>query len=79
MTKRPHDIATRSRAALDRRKAEGAFKRETFSLARPEARAKARELLDRYPPAAYGTVIESWSLLPDGRIQFTVRRLPTAD
>jgi hypothetical protein len=29
--------------------------------------------------AAYMTKIESWRVLPDDRIEFTVRRLPTAD
>jgi hypothetical protein len=33
----------------------------------------------RYPKAAYMTEIESWRELPDGAIEFTMRRLPTAD
>jgi hypothetical protein len=55
------------------------FRRETFSLPREAARAKARELFDRFPKAAYMTEIESWRELPDGEIEFTMRRLPTAD
>jgi hypothetical protein len=56
-----------------------AFRRETFALPRMAARAKARELFQRYPKAAYMTAIESWRELPDDRIEFTMRRLPSAD
>jgi hypothetical protein len=41
--------------------------------------AKAREWFDLYPKAAYMTEIESWRVLPEDRIEFTIRRLPTAD
>lgn len=59
---------------------EGNFwKRETFTLPRTDARAKAREWFDRYPKAAYMTEIEFWRETPDGSIEFTIRRLPTAD
>ncbi len=40
---------------------------------------KAREMFQRYPKAAYMTAIESWRELPDGGIEFTMRRLPSAD
>ena len=33
----------------------------------------------RFPKAAYMTEIESWRELPDDRIEFTMRRLPSAD
>ncbi|SHJ01335.1 hypothetical protein SAMN02745911_1401 [Aureimonas altamirensis DSM 21988] len=55
------------------------FVRETYTLPRPEARVKAREWFDRYPKAAYWTSVESWRLLPDGSVEFTMRRLPSAD
>jgi hypothetical protein len=55
------------------------YKRVTFRLPRLAARDKARELLRRYPREAYMTQIESWSELPDDVIEFTVRRLPSAD
>jgi hypothetical protein len=32
-----------------------------------------------YPRAAYVTETESWPVLPGDVIEFTVRRLPTAD
>jgi hypothetical protein len=55
------------------------YRRETFALPREAAREKAREMFRRYPKAAYMTVIESWRELPGGDIEFTMRRLPSAD
>ncbi|MFN3657297.1 MAG: hypothetical protein ACK4UO_08595 [Pseudolabrys sp.] len=77
---RPRDLARRLAQARDRRKlARDSFRRETFALPREAARAKAREFFARYPKAAYMTEIESWRELPGGEIEFTMRRLPTAD
>jgi hypothetical protein len=56
-----------------------AFRRETFALPREAARAKAREMFTRFPKGAYMTEIESWRELPGGEIEFTMRRLPSAD
>lgn len=55
------------------------FVRETFRLPRGAARKKAREWFDSWPKAAYWTEVESWRQLPDNEIEFTMRRLPTAD
>lgn len=55
------------------------FVRETFRLPREDARAKAREWFDTWPRAAYWTEVESWRQLPDDNIEFTMRRLPSAD
>ena len=77
-TKSPAEIAARAAKALRRQQID-AFRRETFALPREEARAKAREVFRRFPKPAYMTEIESWRELPDGRIEFTMRRLPTAD
>lgn len=55
------------------------FVRETFALPRSAARAKAREWFDRWPKQAYWTEIESWCERPEDVIEFTMRRLPTAD
>jgi hypothetical protein len=74
----PADLARRMAQSRPARKAD-AFRRETFSLPREEAREKAREWFSRFPKAAYMTEIESWRVLPDDRIEFTMRRLPTAD
>lgn len=55
------------------------FLRETYLLPRSVARAKAREWFERWPKQAYWTAIESWCERPGDRIEFTMRRLPTAD
>lgn len=76
----PHDLARRLARAWDNRpRSRSAFRRETFRLPRIEARAKARAFFERYPKAAYMTEIESWRVLPGDEIEFTMRRLPSAD
>ena len=40
---------------------------------------RARAFFVRYPKAAYMTEIESWRVLSDDEIEFTMRRLPSAD
>jgi hypothetical protein len=57
----------------------GHFVRETYCLTREEARAKAREWFDDFPKAAYWTEVESWRQLDGDQIEFTMRRLPSAD
>lgn len=59
--------------------AKSTFVRETYCLSRGEAREKAREWFDLFPKAAYWTEVESWRQLDGDRIEFTMRRLPTAD
>ena len=79
---RPKDIAHRmagSSARLKSAARRDSYRRETFSLPREAAREKAREMFRRFPKAAYMTAIESWRELPDGGIEFTMRRLPSAD
>ncbi len=58
---------------------DGLFVRETFRLERTEAREKARQWFDAWPKAAYWTEVESWRQLNDNEIEFTMRRLPSAD
>lgn len=73
-------LARRARArADDESHRRDAWRRETFTLPRSEARDKAREWFARFPKAAYMTEIESWRELSDDRIEFTMRRLPSAD
>ena len=57
----------------------GGFVRKTFVLPRPQARRKAREWYENWPKQAYWTAVESWSERPDDVIEFTMRRLPSAD
>jgi hypothetical protein len=78
--RRPADLAQQmARRLAAREPRRQSFRRETFALPREAARAKAREMFKRYPKAAYMTEIESWRELPDGGIEFTMRRLPSAD
>jgi hypothetical protein len=72
----PRRLAERMRT---RRQANDGYVRETFTLPRDDARAKAREILKRYPVGGYSTTVEFWRNLDDGRIEFTMRRHPTAD
>jgi hypothetical protein len=76
MAARPRDLADRMAA---RRKPGDGYLRETFTLPRDKARTKARDFLTRYPKAAYMSGVESWRELPGGDIEFTMRRLPSAD
>ena len=85
--KKPRDIVARV-AARGRRMRTGAggvyegggtWRRESFRLPRVAAREKAREWFDRFPKAAYMTEIEFWRELDNDMIEFTIRRLPSAD
>jgi hypothetical protein len=81
--KKPIDLAERVASRRGRRSSgatpECACRRETFCLPREAARAKAREWFERFPKAAYMTEIESWRELSGDRIEFVMRRLPSAD
>lgn len=72
-------LAERGRARARQEARDFSWRRETFVLPRDEARAAARDWFARFPKAAYMTEVESWRELSDGRIEFTMRRLPTAD
>lgn len=81
--KSPSDVAAalahRSRLMGNSGPGGASWKRATFTLPRSAARDKAREWFERYPKAAYMTEIEFWRETDDGSIEFTIRRLPTAD
>jgi hypothetical protein len=76
MVFRPRDLASRMAA---RRKLDDGYLGETFTLPRDQARLKARDFLDRYPKAAYMSAVDGWRELPGGDIEFTMRRLASAD
>ena len=89
MVFRPRDLASRMAGRRQHEKgrrqhekgrlpADG-FVRETFTLPREAARARARDFLNRYPKEAYMSSVERWRELPDGAIEFTMRRLTSAD
>ncbi len=81
VVRRPADIARSTAKLMANRKSAHAeaFRRDRFVLPRAAAREKAREMFNRFPRAAYQTEIESWRVLPDDCIEFTMRRLPSAD
>jgi hypothetical protein len=76
MASQPRDLADRM---SNRRESDDGFRRETFKLPLEVARAKAREILTSLPQGGYSTIVEQWRQLPDGQIEFTMRRLRTAD
>ena len=74
------DAPKRLRAKLALRQArDDGYVRETFTLPRAAARARAQAFLADYPRAAYSSAVDAWRELPDGQIEFTMRRLPSAD
>ncbi|MEK9284260.1 MULTISPECIES: hypothetical protein [unclassified Bradyrhizobium] len=84
MADRPRDLAERMarrrRAAVRSAEVAGdGYLRETFTLPREAARARARAFFARYPKAGYMSEVETWRELPGGDIEFTMRRLPSAD
>jgi hypothetical protein len=70
MLVRPSDLADRM---------SGPQRPTIITLPIEAARRKAREILNRFPEAGYATVVENWRQLPDGRIEFTMRHLPSPD
>ena len=52
---------------------------ETFTLPLEAARRKARDIINGGPLRGYLKIVERWRQLPDGRIEFSMRRLPVAD
>jgi hypothetical protein len=76
MPDKPRDLAAR---LFNRREPDKKLLRETFTLPVEAARLKAREVLDQFPQGDYIAIVEQWRQLPDGQIQFTVRRLRAAN
>jgi hypothetical protein len=75
-TKRPRHLADRR----DLRTTEnGDFALQTFTLPLEAARLKVRDILDRIPQRGHLEIVERWRQLPDGKIEFTMRRLLTSD
>jgi hypothetical protein len=78
--RQPRSIADRSRDLRDLRKSNADYlPHENFRLPLQEARTKARQFLNESTAGGYTTIIDNWRQLSDGQIEFTIRRLPTAD
>jgi hypothetical protein len=76
MASRPSDLAERMSYRGER---VDQILRETFRLPVEAARLKAREIQSQIPLDGYMAVVEQWRQLPDGQIEFTMRRLRAAD
>ena len=84
LTVRPRHVADRVRRQSDRRRLEnnienGEIVLETFTLPLEAARRKVRDIIADIAECGYQEIVERWRQLPDGRIEFTMRRLPVAD
>ncbi len=79
MRKTPRDLADEMAARRRARQADDGYVRETFREPREQARRTARAFLDRWPKAAYMSEVEYWRELPGDEIEFTMRRLRSAD
>jgi hypothetical protein len=79
MPRTPRDLADRMAARRRQAKADDGYARETFTQPREQARQTARAFLNRWPAAAYMSAVETWRELPGGEIEFTMRRLRSAD
>ena len=74
MANRPNDLADRMKGSR-----ESSLPHETFTLPLGDARLKAREILDQSAQGGYLAIVEHWRQLPDGNIEFTMRRMQAAD
>jgi hypothetical protein len=79
MANTPRDLADRMAARRAGLRRDDGFVREQFIQPREDARRTARAFLDRFPKQAYMSEVERWRELPDGSIEFTMRRLRSAD
>jgi hypothetical protein len=52
---------------------------EVFTLPLELARSKAREIIDQSPQSGFTSVVEKWRQLPDGRIEFSIRKFSAAE
>ena len=76
--KRGRAAGTKTAPKLPPKRGDGLV-REHFTLEREAAREAARAFMERYPKEGYWSRVEHWAALPDGRIEFTMVRLPSAD
>ncbi|WP_213737475.1 hypothetical protein [Bradyrhizobium sp. dw_411] len=52
---------------------------ETFTLPLEAARLEVRAIIGDISKRGYQKIVERWRQLPDGQIQFTLRRLPATE
>ena len=76
--KTPPELADRMRDHRAQHRAHDGFVRETFTQPRDDARQTARAF-SSLPEGGLHDEVEHWRELPNGRVEFTMRRLRTAD
>jgi len=76
MSNLPSDLAKRMSSRLE---LDSGFAPKTFRLPLEAARHKAREIINQVPQDDYVAFVERWQQLPDGQIEFSVRRLRAVD
>ncbi|MBX9651799.1 MAG: hypothetical protein K2X57_32580 [Xanthobacteraceae bacterium] len=80
MKKQPRDLADWSRLQGDLREGEGVcLGIETFTLPLEAARRKVRDIIGSTQQRGDLGIVERWRQLPDGLIEFSMRRLPASD
>jgi hypothetical protein len=76
---RPRLVSDRFRLQGDRRKIANDVVLETFTLPLEAARLEARAIIGDMSQRGYQKIVERWRQLPNGLIEFTMRRLPATD
>jgi hypothetical protein len=77
---RPRLVSDRFRLQSDRRRIEhDDVILETFTLPLEAARRKVRDIINDISQRGYREIVERWRQLPNGQIEFTMRRLPVSD
>jgi hypothetical protein len=77
---RPRLLSDRVRLRSDRRKIEiDNVVLKTFTLPLEAARLEVRAIIDDNSQRGYQKIVERWRQLPDGQIEFTMRRVPVVD
>jgi hypothetical protein len=76
MAIRPSDLADR---IYNRRDPDDGFSEQTFTLPVEAARLKVREILNQNPQGDDTRIVERWRQLPNGQIEFMMRRLRATD
>ena len=77
---RPRHLSDRLSLRNGRRKTENDdVVLETFTLPLEAARLKARDIIGDISRRGYRRIVERWRQLPDGQIEFSMRRLPVTE
>jgi hypothetical protein len=76
MSDLPSDLTKRMSR---RREPDSGFSPKTFKLPLELARHKAREIISQRPRDGFIAFVERWHQLPDGQIEFSVRRQPVVE